>query len=184
LKHKKPYKKLDMLKILNDNGIKLSEYLKWKKMLNPRDLRILTDDGRCETFNAIDANLIFRNDTVDPKFIKDYQTEKKEEGNDPVLWNMEEGYQPGISNYPYRSFQCNDNGLQLKLAIFKDRLESLQTFCNKNPRNFKLIFNHPAEVPRVASNRLLIPFNRSVVILITPKITKTSNSLRSYDPSV
>ncbi len=173
-----------MLEILNENGIKLSKLFTWKKIVNPRNIRLLTDDGRCDTFNAIDANLIFRNDTVDPKFIEEYQTEMKDDGNDPLLWSMEGGYQPGVSNYPYRSFDGQDNGLQYKLAIFKERLESLQTFCNKNPRNFKLIFNHPAEVPRVSGNRLLIPFNRSVVILITPKITKTSDSLKSYDPSV
>jgi amiloride-sensitive sodium channel len=173
-----------MIEILNDNGIKISDYLKWKKMMNPRGIRLLTDDGLCDTFNAIDANLIFRNDIVDPKFIEEYQSEMKKDGNDPVLWSMEEGYQPGISNYPFRAFDGNANSVKLKLAINQKTLKNLQTFCNKNPRNFKLIFNHPAEVPRVSSNRLLIPFNRSVVIFITPKITQTSDNLKSYDPSV
>jgi hypothetical protein len=173
-----------MNKILVQNGISFSEYMFWDKKTNPRSLRLLTDNGRCETFNAIDANLIFRNDTVDPKFIEDYQNKQKKEGNDPVLWSMEEGYQPGVSNYPYRSFNGITAGLPVELMISEKKLEELQTFCNKNPRNFKLIFNHPAEVPRVSSNRLLIPFNRSVVILITPKVTKTSDSLKSYDPSV
>jgi amiloride-sensitive sodium channel len=173
-----------MLKILDKNGVDFNKFLEWKKMTNSRSLRLLTDDGLCETFNAIDANLIFRNDTVDPKFIEEYQSEKQKEGNDPVLWSLEEGYHQGVSNYPYRSFDSSANGLKFQLAIDEKTLKSLQTFCNKNPRNFKLIFNHPAEVPRVSSNRLMIPFNRSVVILITPKITQTSDSLKSYDPSV
>ncbi len=89
-----------MLKILDKNCVDFQDFLAWKKSTDPRTLQILTDDGLCETFNAIDANLIFRNDTVDPKFIEQYQSEKQKEGNDPVLWNMEEGYQPGVSNYP------------------------------------------------------------------------------------
>jgi amiloride-sensitive sodium channel len=173
-----------MTNILVENKINFFSYLIWKKMTNPRELRLLTDDGLCDTFNAIDANLIFRNDTVDPKFIKEYQIKQKKEGNDPLLWSMEEGYQPAVNNYPYRSFDSNANGLQLELGLSTVWVEALRTFCNKNPKSFKLIFNHPAEVPRVSSNRLLIPFNRSLDILITPKITKTSDSLRSYSPSV
>jgi hypothetical protein len=184
LKHKKTYMNIDMNQMLKNNAVDLTKYLKWDKKTNPRELRLLTDDGRCHTFNAIDANLIFRNDTVDPKFIEVYQNKQGWEGNDPLLWSMEEGYQPGVSNYPYRSFDSSGNRLHLELIISKKKLKNLQTFCNKNPRNFKLTFNHPAEVPRVSSNRLLIPFNRSFVILITPKITKTSDSLKSYDPSV
>jgi hypothetical protein len=159
-------------------------YITWNQKTSPRLLRLLTDDGFCKTFNAIDANFIFRNDTVDSKFIEEYQSEMEKEGNDPVLWSMEEGYQQGINNYPYRSFDENADSLHVKVELNGKSLKRLQTFCNKNPRSFKLIFNHPAEVPRVSSNRLLIPFNRSVVILLNPKITKTSDSLKSYDPSV
>jgi amiloride-sensitive sodium channel len=173
-----------MLEVLEENKMNFFTFLNWKEMTNPRKLRILTDDGLCYTFNAIDANLIFRNDTVDPKFIEKYQSNQKKEGNDPILWSMEEGYQPGVSNYPYKAFDSNANSLKFKLALSKKWLKVLRTFCNKNSKSFKLIFNHPAEIPRVSSNRLLIPFNRSLDILITPKITKTSDSLKSYDPSV
>jgi amiloride-sensitive sodium channel len=182
LNHKKPYKKLDMLKILDKNCVDFQDFLAWKKSTDPRTLQILTDDGLCETFNAIDANLIFRNDTVDPKFIEEYQ-ERRGDIN-PVFWSMEEGYTSNTDNYPYRAYDGKSKALKFRPSIKNEKFnKDIDQGCNRISENFKIVVSHPAEVPRITINRMA-PFNKSVVVLVKPKVTRTSESLKSIDPNV
>jgi amiloride-sensitive sodium channel len=186
LSHKKPHKALNMSAILRRNKMKFPASYTWNKNQDHRVMHTLTDEGICETFNSISANLIFRNDTVDKRFIKEYHWGTSGLGvpPDPVYWSMEDGYLPNVNNYPYRAFDGESNGLKAEPGTDQNKLKDIQTFCNKNSKNFKLIFNHPAEVPRVANNDFLVSFNKSIVVLVIPKITKTSDDLRSYDAAV
>jgi hypothetical protein len=78
------------------------------------------------------------------------------------FWSMEEGYTPNkIENYPLRAY---DSG---KINGF----------------NFYVVLHHPAEVYS-SKNFFTVPFNKSVTFTVTPQITKTSESLRNYEPSV
>ncbi len=143
----------------------------------------LTEQGVCRTVNPINAKLIFREDTVDPKFLTQYQFESYD--IDPKFWSMEEGYAENeIENYPLRSYDSGKtNGFNLYVKIDKSRLENIDTTCQLNPFRVKIALHHPAEVLS-SKSFFTVPYNKSVTFTVKPQITRTSDDLKSYDSSV
>jgi hypothetical protein len=182
IRHRKPYGELTVYQLLKENGFNYNKNFNWRNQEDLRTTVTLTENGFCATFNAIDANLIFRNDTVDPKFIEEYQ--EKHGDINPVFWSMEEGYTSKADNYPYRVFDGKSNALKFRPWIAKEKFyRDLGQGCNGISENFKIIVSHPAEVPRITVNDMA-PFNKSVVVLIKPKVTSASESLKSVDPKM
>jgi hypothetical protein len=144
----------------------------------------LTEYGACFTFNPVRANSIFRNDTVDPAFIKQYETINY--GTDPTNWDMENGYTlKTMKNYPLRALENGEqNGLKLYRKVYNYELDDIDTVCRKDPQSIKIAVHHPAEVVSKKHNFVTVPFNKSLTFLLRPSITKSSESLRSYDPAV
>jgi hypothetical protein len=143
----------------------------------------LTKEGVCRTINPINAKLIFRQDSVDPKFLTQYQFGFY--GINPQFWNMEEGYTRNkIDNYPLRVYDSGTtNGFNLYLKIPESTLENMDKICRKNPLGVKIALHHPAEV--LSSKYFFtVPYNKSVTFTVEPQITKTSDDLKQYDPSV
>jgi hypothetical protein len=143
----------------------------------------LTEEGVCRTINPINAKLIFRQESVDPKFLTQYQFESY--GIDPQFWSMEEGYtQNKIDNYPLRVYdKGKTNGFNLYVKIPETTLENMDKTCRKNPLGVKIALHHPAEVLS-SKDFFTVPFNKSVTFTVEPQITKTSDDLKQYDPSV
>ncbi len=143
----------------------------------------LTEEGVCRTINPINAKLIFRQESVDPKFLTQYQFESY--GIDPQFWSMEEGYtQNKIDNYPLRTYDKGKiNGFNLYVKIPESTLENMDKTCRMNPLAVKIALHHPAEVMS-SKDFYVVPFNKSVTFTIEPQITKTSDDLRKYDPSM
>jgi hypothetical protein len=137
--------------------------------------------GAYFTFNPIGSISIFRNDTVDPVFIKQY--EKIKHGTEPKNWDMENGYTLNkIKNYPLRALEKrSQNGLKLYRKVLKYELTNVDTTCRKDPRNVKVAVHHPAEVVSNKNSFITVPFNKSFTFLVRPSITESSESLRSYD---
>jgi hypothetical protein len=146
--------------------------------------RILMEDGKCMTFNQINQNLLFRNDTVDPNFLQQFQFSIDSE-TDPKSWNIETGYTPNrMQYYPLKSLRKGmDAGLRVKLEVFSDYQKTTDTRCRKDYENIEIALHHPAEVA-LKSSFISVPFNKSVSMMVKPKITTTSDSLKSYDPEV
>jgi amiloride-sensitive sodium channel len=144
----------------------------------------LTEDGLCFTFNPIKANSIFRNDTVDPVFFKQY--EPYFQGTETKNWDMKNGYTlKTMKNYPLRALEKGaQNGLKLYRKVLKHELTEVDTTCRKDPRDVKVAVHHPAEVVSNRNSFVTVPFNKSFTFLLRPSITKSSESLRSYDPAV
>ncbi len=143
----------------------------------------LTAEGICRTINPINANLIFRKESVDPSFLTQYQFESYD--IDPKFWSMEEGYtQNKIDNYPLRVYDSGKtNGINLYVKIPEIMLETMDETCKLNPLGIKMALHHPAEV--LSSKYFFtVPYNKSVTFSVEPQITKTSNDLKQYDPSV
>jgi hypothetical protein len=138
----------------------------------------------CFTFNPVRANSIFRNDTVDPVFIKQYELSTF--GTDPTNWDMENGYTlKTMKNYPLRALEKGaQNGLKLYKKVYKYELADVDTTCRKDPSDIKVAVHHPAEVVSNKNSFVTVPFNKSFTFLVRPSITKSSESLRSYDPAV
>jgi amiloride-sensitive sodium channel len=142
----------------------------------------LTEDGLCFTFNPVSASSIFRKDTVDPAFIKQYEPESW--GTDTTNWNMENGYNlKTMKNYPLRSLdKGKENGFRFDFK--KTDLADVDTACRKDPLDVKVAVHHPAEVVSNRNSFVTVPFNKSFTFLVRPSITRSSESLRSYDPAV
>ncbi len=144
----------------------------------------LTEEGVCRTVNPISAKEIFRRETVDPKFLTQYQFESYSD-IDSKFWSLEEGYTRNkIDNYPLRTYDGGKiNGFNLYVKIPKSTLENMDTTCHPNPFGVKVALHHPAEVLS-SKHFFTVPFNKSATFTVKPQITKTSDDLKKYDPSV
>jgi hypothetical protein len=144
----------------------------------------LTEEGLCRTFNPVRATSIFRNDTVDLAFVKQYVTETW--GTEPKNWDMENGYTlKTMKNYPLRSLdKGKKNGFRFDLKVVKIGSEDIDTTCRKDPQSIKVAIHHPVEVVSNGNDFITVPFNKSFTFFLRPSITKSSESLRSYDPAV
>lgn len=144
---------------------------------------ILTEEGQCSTYNAINAQLIFRNETVDSDFLERYRNEHDFKLN-PQFWSIEEGYTAGrIKTYPRRTFDIGkENGLKIILKLRENLVQYIDTHCRNNYNSFRISLHHPAEV--TSKIYYEVAMNKSASIIIKPKITKTTESLKSYEPSV
>jgi hypothetical protein len=108
-------------------------------------------------------------------------------GNDEFLrkWkiNIEELLWPRVGHHckPYILifFRGKDNGNVMHFIIRNDLINNIDTDCRSNSKFVKIALQHPAEV--MSSNYFTVPLNSSVTIYVKPKITKTSEKLRSYD---
>jgi hypothetical protein len=141
------------------------------------------ENGFCFTFNLVNAHRIFRTETVDPAFLRQY--ELKSFNTMPQLWSMEDGYtKNSMKNYPLRSLERGmENGLKTSVITDKLSLKEISDLCRKSPQSIKITLHHPAEVLH-ENSFIEVPFNKSVSVVVKPKITRTSESLKSYDPKV
>jgi hypothetical protein len=143
----------------------------------------LTEEGVCRTINPITANLFYRDDVVDPEFLKQIQFKINE--IEPQHWTMDGGYTPNkIENYPLRAYDNGKiNGFNLYVKILEDMVENMDTTCRVNPLDIKIALHHPAEVIS-AKGFFLVPYNKSVTLAVKPQITRTSDNLKNYDYTV
>jgi hypothetical protein len=174
---------IDMNKFLGDTMLVDIHFLLGNVIKESFYTNTLTEQGVCRTINPINAKLIFREDSVDPIFLSQYQFESHD--IDPKFWSMGEGYAENeIENYPLRAYDSGKiNGFNLYVKIPKNTLKNIDTTCRLNPLSVKIALHHPAEVLS-SKNFFAVPYNKSVTFTVKPQITKTSNDLRKYDPSV
>jgi hypothetical protein len=144
----------------------------------------LMEDGLCMTFNQISADLIFRNDTLDPMFL--HQNSKGSPMMEPQSWSIETGYtSDGMQFYPLKSLTA-ESGFEVDIGTgyrLEDFHMDIDRHCRLNPEYMKIALHHPAEFA-LKTSFIKMPFNKSVSMMVKPKITTTSDSLRSYDPEV
>jgi hypothetical protein len=136
------------------------------------------------TYNPINANLIFRNDTVDPEFIKQY--EYKTYDTWPQNWDMEAGYDVNrMKHNPLKSLDKGvENGFRFYLETWNMNFRKMNTICREYNQYNQIRLHHPAEVGISKNSNVFVPFNRIISLMVKPKITSTSDSLKSHDPKV
>lgn len=168
----------------NKSILSMSGYWSTSNTTNGHYAVTLTEEGICMTYNSINANLIFRNETVDPKFLAEYQLISST--IEPRFWSMGQGYDSNrleLDNYPLRMYDMEkENGYTIFVNTKKDVLTNVDTFCLENPMNIKIALHHPAEV--ISRDFFVIPFNESGNLLVKPQITKASEGLKYYDSKV
>jgi hypothetical protein len=141
------------------------------------------EDTVCIKFNPISADWIFRTAVLDPVFRKQYEPQSRK--TTPNLWNMEEGYTvKTTTNYPLKSLDKGiENGLHIFFYADKKEFQNIDTICQKDPQTLRIALHHPADVVS-KHNFIMVPFNKSITLMVKPKVTKTSESLRTYAPTV
>jgi hypothetical protein len=176
---------IDVYKFLTEKKLELTSQIFW---LDVRSFQYRSyhynERGFCGTFNPINAYKIFRNDTVDPEFLKLYQVENTD--IDPHFWDVESGYEPNkIKYYPLRTLDGGtENGLTVYFNIFNDTIANIDPLCWKDPQVTTIALHHPADAISDSQNFVSVPFNKSLTVFVKPIITRTSEELKSYDPSV
>lgn len=120
-------------------------------------------------------------------------------------WNLENGYENGWSehDYPLRVFNARQGAaLVLCLNIFEENLEYVckgpiqgKFFCVSwnvianwyqliaTKKGFKIILSAPGEIIKMSRHSFRVPLLEQADISIIPKLTYTSEELRSYKPS-
>jgi hypothetical protein len=173
---------VDLFEFMLKNGLILDSNLDiyWQDNWTTKyESTFLMEGGVCQTFNQISANLIFRNNTLDPKFLKQYSLGSSK--RDPQSWSIEDDYSSdGTNFYPLKSLTVEKG---LEVFIGADFPLEEDTYCRNDPEFIQIALHHPAEVAPKTSF-IKMPFRKSVSLMVKPKITKTSDSLRSYDPEV
>jgi hypothetical protein len=189
-------RELNHMPLINDKELNIAEFLdtegfysyhvnEWcENDANQYYSFNLKQNGLCTTYNSIKADMIFRTEKVDPAFLTEYEI--RSFNTMPLLWSIEDGYtKNSMKNYPLRSFDKGlENGLKISLQTEKWFLNNVDTLCQSRPRNVQITLHHPAEISSNQNSYFEMPFNKSVTIIVKPKITRTSESLKSYDPKV
>jgi hypothetical protein len=69
------------------------------------------------------------------------------------------------------------------VATIKNINKEIDKHCRYSPEYIRIALHHPAEVALKASF-IIMPFHKSISMMVKPEITKTSDSLKSFDPEV
>ncbi len=175
----------DVQKFLSEKKLELGSSFYW---LDVRSYQYKSyhynERGFCETYNPISAYKIFRNDTVDTEFLKLYQVMNTD--IDPHYWDVESGYEPNkIKYYPLRTLDKGiKNGLTVYFHMINDTIANIDPLCWKDPQVTTIALHNPADAISNSKIFISVPFNKSLTVFVKPIITRTSEELKSYDPSV
>jgi hypothetical protein len=103
---------------------------------------------------------------------------------EPVSWDIEAGYdRDSIKSYPLNSLKKGiESGFTATVRTLAE-FDELDTDCRKEPQNIKIALHHPVEVA-LKSSFISMPFNKSIQLIVKPKISRTDDSLQSYSPKV
>lgn len=134
-----------------------------------------TEVGFCYTFNMLDYKDLYKSflseDLRYPKVAK------------RSSWNVFTGYKTDsdYGDYPMRVKQAGVSaGLQVKVAVRKIDKDQIAS-CGK-ANGFRVVVHAPDEVPRPKERYYRVLFNTEALIKILPKVVKTSDKLKSYNP--
>jgi hypothetical protein len=187
LEHSPFINNVDLFEFVDKNKFFVDFFNSWRdSSTDDFYSKVLMEDGMCMTFNQISANSIFRNGTVDPKFLRQF---KQVSANmEPQSWSIETGYtSDGTHFYPLRALNSGpQSGFAVEVVatqLLRDEQGNVDKQCRSNPEFIKISLHHPGEVA-LKSSFISMPFYKIVSIMVKPKITSTSDSLKSYDPEV
>ncbi|KAF2903802.1 hypothetical protein ILUMI_02379 [Ignelater luminosus] len=136
---------------------------------------VLTNEGICYSFNRLDANEVFTD------VVRNYDNFNLID-QDPSLWTLEEGYDKNaeLDTFPRRTILSGiKGGLDL---IFVTKSKDIDFLCSDAVPGYKIILNHPADVPLANKQYFRVPLDQDVVAAVKPNMISASNDLKQYDP--
>ncbi|KAM7347465.1 pickpocket 28 [Cochliomyia hominivorax] len=139
---------------------------------------VLTDDGLCCTFNALDPQFLLRNYSDENLLIP-----ATENHYQPIDWTPEKGYPP---NLPLHYFPrvSGGTGTRMGLTVILN-VSSEEYYCSKTKCvGFKILVHNPAELPKISNYGFLMTAGREARIPIEPIYQNAVPSIRSIRKAV
>ncbi|KAH8397812.1 hypothetical protein KR222_002754 [Zaprionus bogoriensis] len=140
---------------------------------------ILTDDGLCCTFNALDPFYLLRN------YTDDVRLEPVQENTlyEPIDWTPERGYAKKLPEFYYPR-TTGGTGSRMGLTVVLNA-STAEYYCTKSMSNgFKVLVHNPAELPKVSNYGFIVTTGREARIPIEPVYEDATPSVRSIKKSV
>ncbi|XP_055307692.1 pickpocket protein 28-like [Sitodiplosis mosellana] len=154
-------------------------YCEWQHELIPCAsvfAPVLTDDGLCFSFNALNSQEIYTEEMAPELMIVK---------NNPNVsqWSLENGYDDTVNkkSYPFRIFNAKRGGALVTYLRSYER--DLEYLCHGTSQGFKVILHTPGEVGKMSRNVFRLPRSREAIISIKPTVMITSDGLRLYTPN-
>lgn len=138
---------------------------------------MLTEEGFCYTFNALNSSDIYRETAMHDGFF--FHTHNKTSD----FWTLENGYTPeaSLTPFPVRVLGAGARaGLFILLRLYEYDLDYI---CRGPVQGFKILLHTPGEIPQVSKQYFRVPLNQEVVVSVKPNMITTSEGLRGYSPN-
>ncbi|TMW44538.1 hypothetical protein DOY81_010383, partial [Sarcophaga bullata] len=139
---------------------------------------VLTDDGLCCTFNALDPKFLLRNYSEENLLLPAMENHYV-----PIDWIPERGYPDKLPPHYYPRVS-GGTGTRMGLTVILN-VSSEEYYCSKTKCvGFKVLVHNPAELPKISNYGFLMTAGREARIPIEPIYQDAVPSIRSIRKSV
>ncbi|KAH8238226.1 hypothetical protein KR032_001299 [Drosophila birchii] len=140
---------------------------------------ILTDDGLCCNFNALDPSYLIRNYSDDVR----WEPAQPNMRYEPIDWTPEKGYARKLPEFYYPR-TSGGTGIRMGLTVVLNA-SIAEYYCTKSMSvGFKVLVHNPAELPKVSNYGFVVTAGREARIPIEPVYEDALPTIRSIKKSV
>ncbi|XP_016984383.1 pickpocket protein 28 [Drosophila rhopaloa] len=140
---------------------------------------ILTDDGLCCNFNALDPSYLIRNYSDDVR----WEPAQPNSRYEPIDWTPEKGYARKLPEFYYPR-TSGGTGIRMGLTVALNA-SIAEYYCTKSMSvGFKVLVHNPAELPKVSNYGFVVTAGREARIPLEPVYEDALPSIRSIKKSV
>ncbi|XP_031628298.1 pickpocket protein 28-like [Contarinia nasturtii] len=151
-----------IIKNLAPNMFDTLFYCKWRNKFSfcyEHYKPVLTEEGLCFTFNALDPWDIYTDEMA-----KDIMIPTNKENYNEI--------------YPHRGYVGGaKSGLFTLLRLYEENMDYV---CRGPVQGFKVLLHHPAEVPQISKYYFRVPLSQEVLVSVKPQMITTSEKLQDY----
>ncbi|XP_017055900.1 pickpocket protein 28 [Drosophila ficusphila] len=140
---------------------------------------ILTDDGLCCNFNALDPSYLIRNYSDDVR----WEPAQPNSRYEPIDWTPEKGYARKLPEFYYPR-TSGGTGIRMGLTVVLNASRA-EYYCTKSMSvGFKILVHNPAELPKVSNYGFVVTGGQEARIPIEPVYEDALPSIRSIKKTV
>ncbi|KAH8373199.1 hypothetical protein KR009_002093, partial [Drosophila setifemur] len=140
---------------------------------------ILTDDGLCCNFNALDPSYLFMNYSEDVR----WESAQPNSRYEAIDWTPEKGYARKLPEFYYPR-TSGGTGIRMGLTVVLNASIS-EYYCTKSMSvGFKVLVHNPAELPKLSNYGFVVTAGREARIPIEPVYEDALPTIRTIKRSV